>query len=58
MKKLACIVVAVTAVLSGCSANQMNDTGDFSRNVVYRDLTRPIGVDNEPVKADYVTPLR
>jgi hypothetical protein len=49
---------AVLALLSGCNTTQVAGTGDFfaltSRNVAYRDLTRPVGFDNEPEKANYV----
>jgi hypothetical protein len=50
--------LAVIATLSGCNTTQVVGTGDFfnltSRNVVYRDLTRPVGIDNEPEQANYV----
>ena len=57
MKKII-LGLAVIATLSGCNPTQVVGTGDFfnltSRNVVYRDLTRPVGIDNEPEQANYV----
>jgi hypothetical protein len=56
--KKALIIFAVLSVLTGCSSTKVVGTGDFfnltSRNVVYRDLTRPVGFDNEPEQANYV----
>lgn len=57
MRKLI-IGLAVLATLGGCSTTKVSTNGDFfnltSRNVVYRDLTRPVGFDNEPEQVDYV----
>lgn len=56
-------LLALTLALSGCQSTNVVGTGDFftlsSRNVVYRDLTRPVGVDNEPETVRYaVLPAR
>jgi uncharacterized lipoprotein YmbA len=52
------LMITAIAVLTGCSSTNVVGTGDFfnltSRNVVYRDLTRPVGVDNEPEQTNYV----
>ncbi|KPX80404.1 MULTISPECIES: hypothetical protein [Pseudomonas syringae group] len=57
MKK-ALLMIGISAVLTGCNTTHVTGTGEFfslsSRNVVYRDLTRPVSVDNEPEKANYV----
>ncbi|WP_263147651.1 hypothetical protein [Pseudomonas sp. RIT-PI-AD] len=57
MKKVL-IMLTVLSVLTGCSSTNVVGDGDFfslsSRNVVYRDLTRPVGFDNEPEQANYV----
>lgn len=57
MKKLV-FAFSIVGVLSGCGTTQVSGTGDFfaltSRNVVYRDLTRPVSVDNEPEVTNYV----
>ncbi|CAM5364332.1 hypothetical protein SSTU70S_05652 [Stutzerimonas stutzeri] len=52
------IGLALISVLTGCNSTKVVGTGDFfnltSRNVVYRDLTRPVGFDNEPEQVNYV----
>ena len=52
------LLITAIAVLTGCSSTSVVGTGDFfnlnSRNVVYRDLTRPVSVDNEPEQTNYV----
>lgn len=52
------LVIGIVAMLSGCNTAQVAGTGEFfalsSRNVVYRDLTRPVSVDNEPEQTNYV----
>lgn len=51
------MLVACVAVLSGCNTTHVTGTGEFfslsSRNVVYRDLTRPVSADNEPEQKNY-----
>ena len=52
------MLFSVVVVVSGCSTTaNVSGTGEFftlsSRNVVYRDLTRPIAVDNEPEQKNY-----
>lgn len=54
----AILLGVVAALLTGCGTTKVNGTGEFfsltSRNVVYRDLTRPVSVDNEPENTNYV----
>lgn len=56
MKRLI-LLFAVVAVVSGCNTTQVSGSGEFfslsSRNVVYRDLTRPVSADNEPEQKNY-----
>lgn len=54
------LLVLVLAVLSaGCSTQQVTATGTGNfytlsdRNVIERDLTRPVSVDNEPEYPSY-----
>ena len=51
------LLFATVVVVSGCSTTHVSGTGEFfslsSRNVVYRDLTRPIAVDNETKQKNY-----
>ena len=52
------LLFATVVVVSGCSnTTHVSGTGEFfslsSRNVVYRDLTRPVAVDNEPEQKNY-----
>ncbi|WP_236467618.1 hypothetical protein [Pseudomonas syringae] len=51
------MLIAFVAVLSGCNTTQVTGTGEFfslsSRNVVYRDLTRPVSADNEPEQKNH-----
>lgn len=55
MRYLAAIGFALCLV--GCSSTKVEATGEFfkltNRNVITRDLTRPVGVDNEPTKYEY-----
>ncbi|HBN8007351.1 hypothetical protein V4W63_09730 [Pseudomonas aeruginosa] len=52
-------ILATVALLAlaGCSSTKIEGTGEFfqlqQRNVISRDLTRPVGVDNEPVTYRY-----
>ena len=56
MKRLILLCAAV-AIVSGCSTTHVTGSGEFfslsSRNVVYRDLTRPVSADNEPEQKNY-----
>lgn len=51
------LLFATVVFVSGCSTTNVSGSGEFfslsSRNVVYRDLTRPIAVDNEPEQKNY-----
>lgn len=52
------LLFATVVVVSGCSnVAHVTGSGEFfslsSRNVVYRDLTRPVSVDNEPEQKNY-----
>lgn len=57
-RKVVAVLVAV-GMLSGCATGPkpVQGTGDFftlsERNVIERDLTRPIGPDNEPFYPRY-----
>ncbi|NWL45462.1 hypothetical protein DM819_06135 [Pseudomonas hunanensis] len=52
------LILCVLASLTGCNTTNVSGTGEFftltGRNVVYRDLTRPVAVDNEPEQTNYV----
>ncbi|MHB2250857.1 hypothetical protein H0H12_29815 (plasmid) [Pseudomonas putida] len=52
------LILCVLASLTGCSTASVSGGGEFfaltGRNVVYRDLTRPVAVDNEPEQTNYV----
>jgi len=52
------LILCVLASLTGCSTSGVSGTGEFftltGRNVIYRDLTRPVAVDNEPEQTSYV----
>jgi hypothetical protein len=56
MKRLILLFAAVV-IVSGCSTTHVTGSGEFfslsSRNVVYRDLTRPVSADNEPEQKNY-----
>ncbi|WP_345831109.1 hypothetical protein AAGR08_23735 (plasmid) [Pantoea sp. BRR-3P] len=45
---------AIAALLSGCSTTMKGGSGQLfqlsDRHVIYRDLTVPVGLGNEPVK--------
>lgn len=53
------IVLALAVAAGGCSTVEVSGTGDFytlsDRNVIERDLTRPVGINNEPEYPKYHT---
>lgn len=59
MKKIIC-VVAVVLLLSGCTTTMHGGSGQLfqlsDRHVIYRDLTVPIGLGNEPERHDVTVP--
>lgn len=53
MKKII-FTLAVAGLLSGCTTSMKGGSGQLfqlsDRHVIYRDLTAPIGLGNEPLK--------
>lgn len=49
MKKII-IIMAIAFAVTGCSKNEYQGNGEYfqlnERHVIYRDLTRPFGVNN------------
>ncbi|WP_133251263.1 hypothetical protein [Pokkaliibacter plantistimulans] len=58
MNKILILAISI-GLLSGCASN-IHSIDQYTqlnkRKVVYRDLTRPVSMDNEPKKADYEIP--
>ncbi|TDN48066.1 hypothetical protein [Scandinavium goeteborgense] len=58
MKKVI-FALLVTCVLSGCTTSMKGGSGQIynlsERHVIYRDLTAPVSLGNEPVKPAVVS---
>lgn len=60
MKKIL-VVVAIVIAVTGCAGKEYQGNGEYyqlnDRHVIYRDLTRPFGVDNAgDIKSNIPTP--
>ncbi|EKN5159587.1 TPA: lipoprotein [Yersinia enterocolitica] len=59
MKKIIFALIALT-LLSGCTTSMKGGSGQLfelsDRHVIYRDLTVPAGLGNEPVRQDVTAP--
>lgn len=55
MKNILVIIFGVSVLISGCAKKTTSSSGNgeytqlTQRNVIYRDLTRPISLDNDSV---------